>query len=201
MIKPPTLPASYVDSPVTPHEAQQARAGVEVNGNRIQSGLLVLLGLNIVGALLGVLGALWVSRSLPELLQSWGAPLTPAEQQELRDTMKDIPGWFWAVTAGLTLLGTALNVCLNVWCLNVVRKAVAAVQRWTLEPGSENAGGLLRQARTVRPWITLGQWFPVITGVLTALFYAALLAATGLGTGADTAETVMPPSCSVLLAP
>lgn len=111
--------------------------------------------------------------------------------------MKDIPGWFWAVTAGLTLLGTALNV----WCLNVVRKAVAAVQRWTLEPGSENAGDLLRQARTVRPWITLGQWFPVITGVLTALFYAALLAATGLGTGADTAETVMPPSCSVSLAP
>ncbi|MFC3860362.1 hypothetical protein ACFOPQ_06235 [Deinococcus antarcticus] len=194
MIKPPTLPASYVDSPVTPHEAQQARAGVEVNGNRIQAGVTALLVLSVVSSVLSLLGMWWLERSLPDLLLSWGLPLTPAEQQEFRETLREIPGWFWLVTGLLTLLATVINV----WCLNVVRRAVAGVQRWTLEPSPDNAAELVRQARTVRPWITLGQWFPVITGVLMTLLYIVLFTVAGLGTGTDTAETTLPVVFSVL---
>ncbi|WP_135228910.1 hypothetical protein [Deinococcus fonticola] len=194
MIKPPALPARFVDSPVTPYEAQQARAGVAVNGQRLQSGLTSLILLNILGAVLGLLAGVWLERALPELPQRWGLPLTPSEQQEFRDVLQQIPGWFWLVTACLTLLGSAINV----WCLNVIRKAVAAVQRWTLEPTHDQADDLTRQAGTLRGWLTLGQWFPVITGVLTLLFYGVLFSVAGLGTGADTAETVLPIVFSVI---
>lgn len=188
MIKPPSLPSSFVDSPVTPHEAQQAHVGVEQNGNRIQRGLLVLMALNVLSAALTIAGMTWLERSLPDLLQTWGIPMTPAEEQELREVINDIPRWLWLVTAFLSLLATAINV----WCLNVIRKAVAGIQRWTLEPTCNHADDLVQQARTVRPWITLGQWFPIIMGVLIALFYGVLFTVTGVGMGTDTAETVIP---------
>lgn len=194
MIKPPALPASFVDSPVTPHEAQQARAGVQQSGNRIQGGVTALLVLNVVSGVLSLLGMWWLERALPDLLLNWGLPLTPAEQQEFREAMRDIPSWLWLVSGLLTLLATVINV----WCLSVVRRAVAGIQRWTLEPGPDNAAALVRHARTVRPWITLGQWFPVITGVLITLFYIVLFTVAGLGTGTDIAETTLPVVFSVL---
>ena len=122
-----------------------ARTGVDRRGRQIAATLAVLAALYAAGGLVGGAGLGW-------LLQS---PLTPR-----------LPGWspVWAVPALvlLSLLGTGIAV----WAILRARGAILAVRAWTLAPGPEHAAWLGREARAVRPWITLGQWTPVLTLLL-----------------------------------
>lgn len=129
----------------------QARQGVDRRGRRIAGGLL---GLALWSAL-GTLGVLGLGLSLGRTLIALAAEGMPG---------LEVPVWAWALIAALTLLGLLIAL----WAILRARALILAVRAQTLAPGPESAGRLAREARAVRPWITLGQWTPVV-GLLLSL--------------------------------
>lgn len=174
MIKAPALPSGYQDIPVTPSEAQTARNSVAQNGQRLQTALNVLMAYNLLSVLLAIGLPLWFQQALRDLLNSMGEVITPSDRQELQ---RLTPGWLWLL---LGLLYALIPV-VNLWCLAVVKKAQQAVQTWVLEPTTDGGEEVSRRLLTVRPWITLGQWLPIIGGVLIMLFDVGLFVAVGSG--------------------
>lgn len=174
MLKPPPVPSSYLDLPIAPAELQSAQGGVKKYGGRIQGALLVLVAVSLLSMVGSFAAAFWMWQALPDLFKSMELTVTPAEWAQARQA---IPAWAW----GLLGLFSLLLAAINIWCLLIARRVIGAVQRWTLQPSAESGAAVVRSARTVRPWLTLGQWTPVILGLAYALFYGAVFAMMGLG--------------------
>lgn len=170
-VQPPALPGGFVDSPVTLHEAQTARAGVQGSGHRLQLGAKLLIAYNALSIVLALVGPFWVRSALPGLVESLGGG------SDLQDINAAIPGWLWPLMAVLYAVIPAVNI----WALLVAQRAVRAVQGWTLEPSPERATEAVRSLRTLRPWVTLGQWAPIIFGVVMVLFSLVVVVAVGAG--------------------
>jgi len=129
----------------------QARRRVDRRGQRIAGGLLALA----LWSALGTLGLLGLGSSLGRTLIALAAGNGGAGIE--------VPVWAWALIAALTLLGLLIAL----WAILRARAVILAIRAQTLTPGPEGAARLNREARAVRPWITLGQWTPVVGLVLT----------------------------------
>lgn len=116
MIKPPTLPVSYADSPVTPHEAKQASNSVRENGRRLQLALNGLIIYNALSVLLGVVTPLLLLKYMPEFIRAVDPTASTADFEEAR---RAIPTWI----APLMSLLYTLMPAVNIWCLNALRQA------------------------------------------------------------------------------
>lgn len=184
MVKPPSLPANFLDFPVAPAEAKAAEAATATTGSRLQLALDIFTGVNVLGLLSSVVGAFWLQGHWPELLAGWERGLNiPA--QELQVPQGSVPSWFWLA---LGLLG-ALAAAVNIWAFSVVKGAVRAVGQWALAPrqlgnlGAGQMGSAAQDTRSrllgLRPWLTFAQWWPVI---VTVLSLGTVLATLGLTT-------------------
>lgn len=170
-VQPPALPGGFVDSPVTLHEAQTARTGVQGSGHRLQLGVKLLIAYNALSVVLALVGPFWVRSTLPGLVESLGGG------NDLQDINATIPGWLWPLMAVLSALMPAVNI----WALLVAQRAVRAVQEWTLEPTPQREAAAVQSLRTLLPWVTLGQWAPLIFGVVMVLFSLLVIVAVGIG--------------------
>ncbi|MFB9992990.1 hypothetical protein ACFFLM_13525 [Deinococcus oregonensis] len=155
MTAPPPLPQGFPEA--SPAQLQDARAGLERRAARLMTALGILAALAGVGVL--VMGWLanvgWQAFQRFLALPDLQAELNLPAGQSLSDL---IPGWVLPVIVALVVVGTAIQI----WATLRARAAVGAVRDQTLNPGADHAEALIAAARTVRPWITLGQWTPVV---------------------------------------
>ncbi|WP_029476785.1 hypothetical protein [Deinococcus frigens] len=147
----PSPASPFPELPITDAELATARRGVALRGGRIMGGLGGLAALSALSGLAGV-WALWHSFNA---LPGWLATLSELSGGALPnvDVAGVVPVWTLPVLLTLTLLGTALYV----WAMLVARQTVGAARDQTLNPSPDHAAALERSARTVRPWIVLGQ--------------------------------------------
>ncbi|MDB5045253.1 MAG: hypothetical protein JWQ08_1303 [Deinococcus sp.] len=124
--------------------------------------LAVLSGLGVLA--LGVLADLgWKMLqqflALPGLASELNLPST----QNFSDLL---PGWVLPVLVALSLLATGIQI----WAILRARATLGAIRDQTLNPSADHAEALIAAARTVRPWVVLGQWTPIIWTVFTLLW-------------------------------
>lgn len=180
MTAPAPTPPGFPDAPNDPGQPspdqllREARAGLE----RRASHLMTALGLLAVLSGLGLLVAAWLANVGWQAFQRLLA--LPEMQTELNlpagQTLTDlIPGWMLPVVVALSLAGTALQI----WATLRARAAIGAVRDQTLNPSADHAEALITAARTVRPWITLGQWTPLIWTGFALLWLPLTLALLG----------------------
>lgn len=160
---PPAVPTGSPDLPVTAAELAAARAGVTLRAGRIQGALGLLAILWVPAGLAGAWALRWGFEALPGRLAALNE-LNSGDLPSL-DFAELVPAWAQPALLGLTLLGTALAV----WAVLVARQAVGAVRDQTLSPSAAHLAAQERSARTVRPWITLGQIAPILQALVPLL--------------------------------
>lgn len=151
---------------ITPEGLALAVAGTRRRGARLRAGLGAAAALSAVGGALGVAALAWGVRALPDLLARLAAldgNTTPFNTTPFQ--VPPLPGWALPSLAFLVVIGVALQV----WAIMLARAVITAVQGAALHPGPQSAAALSRRARTVRPWITLGQLWPVVSAALSML--------------------------------
>jgi hypothetical protein len=158
-------PQDFPDAPTGPSPAQllqDARSGLERRASRLMTALGIFAALSVLGVLglvlLADLGwqALQQLLSLPDFQADLGLPAG----QTLADLF---PGWALPTMLALSLVATAIQI----WATLRARAAIGAVRDQTLNPSADHAQALMSVARTVRPWITWGQWAPILWTVFT----------------------------------
>lgn len=125
---------------------------------------VILAGLSLLGMQRGWQALPGWLRQLQELDQGAASPPLP----NLKEFM---PPWALPAIAALTLIGTLINV----WATLQARRAIGAVRDYTLSSGPQSAEELASSARTVRPWIILGQYAPILMLVFSLAITAAML--------------------------
>lgn len=167
MTQSPTVPTGFPEAPVTPAELQAAQIGTAQRGGRIVSGLLLLAALMALGTLLGVWlnlkGVGWAQEMLTRV-----AALPDADP-----TWRDLtlPSWLAPSLAALTFLGGALAA----WACLVASRFIASVHDYTLAPDSGSAELMAQNAHTIRSWLTLGQFAPLLNIVFSLLIMGGML--------------------------
>lgn len=165
MTTPAPTPQGFPDAPTEPSPAQllqDARSGLERRASRLMTALGIFAALSALGVLglvlLADLGwqALQQLLSLPDLQAELDLPTG----QTIADL---IPGWALPTVLALLLIGAAIQM----WATLRARAAIGAVRDQTLNPSADHAQALIAVVRTVRPWITWGQWAPILWTVLT----------------------------------
>lgn len=186
MIKPPHLPADFLDFAVSPAEAKAAADKVRQSGRLLQQSLAFFIGLNLLGLLASVALPLWLQGQWPHLVASWAKTLE-ISANDLRTMQTDIPAWVWFSLAALGALATGVNI----WAFSVVKQALAALEKWVLEPKRAGYVGNPDEARRrllgVRPWLTFAQWWPII-GTLISLAASLLLGGLVMGSSGDSGD-------------
>lgn len=149
-----------------PAERQAAREGTQSRGGRIVGTLGFLAALTALSTAIGV----WFSIKGTELLQGFLKDVgqLPSTDAAFRDLV--LPNWFAPSLAVLNLLGGVLLA----YALWISGRFIAAVRDYTLQPDSRSAEELETTAHTIRPWLTLGQWAPLLNIVLSLGLLAAL---------------------------
>lgn len=147
---------------LSPSALSEARKGADTRTQRLIMGLH---GLSVLAVLLPLLMALWSF-----LLWKTVSPLADTLWQEI---VKDQPqlGDLGGLTLLLWLVGAlfALLVGTEVWFYQIIRAAVAALRDQLLTPSPAHAQAFVRAAKSLRPWITLTQWFPVVIAAFQVL--------------------------------
>lgn len=175
----PNFPVSP-EMPISTEELSAAMQGTRQRGARIMGALMGLAALSVLLSVLLVAGMLWGFRTLPDWLKQLAQldSTSGTSGPDLPD-FAALPAWLPFVLAALILLGTALQV----WATLVARRMIGAARDYTLgtrslDPGSalhppnEAALALAASARVVRPWITLGQYAPILSSALSVLLSA-----------------------------
>lgn len=154
MTAPAPTPQGFPDAPTL---LQEARTGLERRASRLMTALGVLAVLSGLGLLVlaWLMKAGWQALEQLLALPDMQAALNLPAGQSLAGL---IPGWVLPTVVVLSLAGTVLQV----WATLRARTAIGAVRDQTLNPCAEHAETLIVAARTVRPWITLGQWTPLL---------------------------------------
>jgi len=171
MTAPAPIPQGFPEAPAL---LQEARTGLERRASR----LMTALGFLAVLSGLGLLVLAWLAKvgwqALQQLLAlpDMQAELNLPAGQSLADL---IPGWVLPAALLLSLAGTVLQI----WATLRARAAIGAVRDQTLKPSADHAETLIAAARTVRPWITLGQWTPLIWTGFAMLWLPLTLALLG----------------------
>ncbi|THF69792.1 hypothetical protein E7T06_10460 [Deinococcus sp. Arct2-2] len=174
MTAPAPVPQGFPDAPLPAQLLQDARTGLERRASRLMTalGLLaVLSGLGVLALVLLVnLGWQAFQRfvALPDLQAQFNLPAG----QTVADL---IPGWALPTLLALSVMGTAIQM----WASLRARAAIGAVRDQTLNPSADHAEALIGAARTVRPWITLGQWTPIIWTVFSLAWLPITFAVIG----------------------
>lgn len=157
MTTPAPTPAGFPDHPHPAQLLQDARAGIERRAARLLTALAVLAVLSGLGVLALILLSNLGWQAVQQLLTSLElqAELDLPAERTLSDL---IPGWVLPTLLALSLLASAIQI----WAILRARAVIGAVRDQTLNPSADHAETLISAARTVRPWIALGQWTPII---------------------------------------
>ena len=168
--QPPRLPAGYVPEPISPLDLAASTRGVTTQSQRIVAALYFFAGLSALLTLVGAGLSVWGLGALPDFFKrlskldsSGSAPF---------DLGAALPAWLGPSMVILTLLGGFLGV----WAILVAARSIRAVAQQTLEPSQGHAEALQSAARTVRPWLVLGQFAPLLSLVVGLLYSFGLVA-------------------------